>query len=128
MAETQDAPCIRNPRMLAQDQCRKLALWFAGRLDARAVVRRWFGKQRVRPNQKVIEIVRAHLESNGFDGLVQSDAECGCLCDDLAPCNGDFSACEPGYRGADLNGDPGDWFIYRTKAAALESVAAARSR
>lgn len=31
---------------LCQDMCRKLALWFASRLDAREVVRRWFGDQR----------------------------------------------------------------------------------
>jgi len=36
---------------------------------------------------RVIEIVKAHLEANGFDGLVAVDAECGCLCDDLAPCS-----------------------------------------
>lgn len=30
---------------LCQDYCRKLHLWFASRLDARWVVRRWFGDQ-----------------------------------------------------------------------------------
>lgn len=76
---------------------------------------------------RVIEIVKAHLEANGFDGLVAVDAECGCLCDDLVPCSGDFSMCEPGYRGAHAD-EPGEWAIYRTKAAALDSVAAARSK
>ena len=73
----------------------------------------------------VIEIVKAHMEANGFDGLVQADAECGCLCDDLVPCGGDFSTCEPGYRGMSAD-EPGEWGIYRTKAKALESVALAR--
>jgi hypothetical protein len=31
---------------LCQDYNRKLSLWFASRLDARAVIRRWFGDQR----------------------------------------------------------------------------------
>lgn len=31
---------------LCQDYNRKLALWFASRLDAREVVRRWFGEQK----------------------------------------------------------------------------------
>ena len=31
---------------LCQDYCRKLSLWFASRLDAREVVRRFFGDQR----------------------------------------------------------------------------------
>ena len=70
---------------------------------------------------KVIEIVRAHLVGEGFDGLVQANAECGCLCDDLAPCAGDWSDCEPGYRGMHAS-EPGEWAIYRTKAAALASV------
>ena len=69
----------------------------------------------------VIEIVKAHLVVNGFDGLVQTDAECGCLLDDLQPCGGDFAACEPGYRGVGRE-DPECWAIYRTKAAALKSV------
>lgn len=39
----------------------------------------------------VIEIVKAHLEAQGFDGLVQTDAACGCLLDDLQPCCGDLA-------------------------------------
>lgn len=32
--------------VLFTDYCRCLALWFASRLDARHVIRRWFGEQR----------------------------------------------------------------------------------
>lgn len=70
---------------------------------------------------RVIEIVKAHLVENGFDGLVQTDSECGCLLDDLAPCGSDFGQCEPGYRGCGQE-DPECWSIYRTKEAARKSV------
>lgn len=33
------------PPGLLQDDCRKLHKWFASRLDARVLIRRWFGKQ-----------------------------------------------------------------------------------
>lgn len=74
---------------------------------------------------KVIEIVRDHLKQGGFDGLVQTDAECGCLLGDLAPCGDDFSKCEPGYRGAYTAGHIGEWSIFTTKEAAIESIAQA---
>lgn len=79
---------------------------------------------------RVIEIVRAHLEANGFDGLVAVGAECGCLCDDLAPCGIDFGQCEPGYRGMNIDQaySPDDWAMYLTKEAARESCAVARSK
>ena len=75
---------------------------------------------------RVIEILKAHLEAHGFDGLVAVHAECGCLLDDLRPCCGDFGECEPGYRGMHA-GEPGEWAVYRTKDAARESCAVARS-
>lgn len=77
---------------------------------------------------RVIEIVKAHLVENGFDGLVQTDSECGCLLEDLQPCGEDFSGCEPAYRGAHEDGDFGDWAMYRTKGRALESVETAKAR
>jgi hypothetical protein len=78
----------------------------------------------------VIEIVKAHLVANGFDGLVQTDAECGCLCDELAPCGGDFSSCEPAYRGANIDQtySPDDWAMYLTKERARESVETVKAR
>lgn len=61
----------------------------------------------------VIEIVRMHLEANGFDGLY-SPAECGCKKDDLAPCGSDFAMCEPGYLQECDCGDH-DWHIGQDK-------------
>lgn len=62
----------------------------------------------------VIQIVREHLKSNGFDGLVQSYAECGCLLDDLAPCCDNISHCKPGYR-IDDSESPGGWLVSTKK-------------
>lgn len=69
---------------------------------------------------KVIEIVKAHLIANGFDGLYQEDAECACLVDDLRPCGDDCSNCRPGHKGADESGE-GDWRIYGSKERAQEA-------
>ena len=48
----------------------------------------------------VIEVVKAHLITNGFGGLVSSDSVCGCEIGDLFPCAGDSDSrqCEPGYK------------------------------
>lgn len=35
------------PPGLLQDDCRKLHKWFASRLDARAVIRRWFTQTKI---------------------------------------------------------------------------------
>lgn len=44
----------------------------------------------------VIEIMAAHIEANGFDGLF-APGECACRKDDLAPCGDIHSDCIPGY-------------------------------
>lgn len=69
----------------------------------------------------IIKIVTAHLKDNGFDGLVNTDGQCGCLLGDLVPCDGNFGSCEPGYRGASED-YPGEWEVYRTKEAAAKSI------
>lgn len=52
------------------------------------------------------DIIRDYLIAHGFDGLFDTDGECACLRDDLAPCDLDncFSHCEPGYQHFCANG------------------------
>ena len=46
-----------------------------------------------------LEIVRQYLIANGYDGLVDKEAECSCMLDDLMPCFGDaFTTCEAGHK------------------------------
>lgn len=46
----------------------------------------------------VMEIVADYLKNNGYDGLYNSDAECGCDLDELMPCEGSPDSCQPGYK------------------------------
>ena len=69
---------------------------------------------------KVIEIVRAHLNEHGFDGLVSESRECGCRSDDLVPCCEDFGRCLPAHEGADPQ-SPDSWAMYESKDAAEAS-------
>jgi len=64
----------------------------------------------------VIEIVKSHLMAEGFGGLVATGASCGCEIASLAPCDGDFSQCEPGYKHTDpRSGHSNDWAIWKQK-------------
>lgn len=44
------------------------------------------------------DIIIKYLNENGFDGLFNFDAPCGCLATDLAPCGNLSSDCKPGYK------------------------------
>lgn len=45
----------------------------------------------------VKNIVKKFLDDNGYDGLFH-DNDCGCLKDELCPCDQMGVDCEPGYR------------------------------
>ena len=63
--------------------------------------------------ETIIQIVRKHLADNGYSGLRQPDAECGCELDDLNPCGDSFAECKPGYRHADPRpGQEDGWAIF----------------
>ena len=67
---------------------------------------------------KVIKIVKAHLTANGFDGLVNCDAECGCLMSEgLHPCGDNFADCKPGYKNPVPDGRPDDWVVSTERPA-----------
>jgi hypothetical protein len=53
----------------------------------------------------VIDIIREYLEKNGYDGLYNSDLECGCEVDDLAPCDNVGHDCAAGYKYPCVCGD-----------------------
>lgn len=49
-------------------------------------------------NKNIIEILRAWLEANGYDGLCDGD-ECGCWLYDLCPCEQpSFENCRAAYK------------------------------
>ncbi len=39
-----------------------------------------------------------YLKQNGYDGLFNSAAECGCTIDNLFLCDTNFSECQPAYK------------------------------
>lgn len=45
------------------------------------------------------DMIVKYLEENGYDGLCEPDNECGCLLNDLMPCDSEFAMwCEAGHR------------------------------
>jgi len=70
------------------------------------------------------QIVEAWLKANGYGGLCNTDCcydGCGCLLDDLMPCDYASQHCQAGYKGPptpDMAADGGTWAIYLTKEAA----------
>ena len=45
-----------------------------------------------------IKILEQWLTNNGYDGLYDDIAECGCVIGDLCPCGDYFGCCKPGYK------------------------------
>lgn len=66
------------------------------------------------------EIVATYLKANGYDGLIDARAECGCAVDDLMSCRrAQALGCEPGYKGpCDCPGTPCKWHMFRTRGEA----------
>ncbi len=63
---------------------------------------------------RVYKIGRKYIMENGFDGLFNSDAECGCLLDDLAPCGEMGQECQPGYKTKCRCGEGCDFDVSKT--------------
>lgn len=59
-------------------------------------------------NPTVKSIVTEYLKNAGYDGLY-AEGECGCLVDDLMPCNDAYENCRAGYK---LPGDDdAGWYV-----------------
>jgi hypothetical protein len=67
------------------------------------------------------EMLRGWLVEHGFDGLCNSEFECGCGLDDLFPCESCFDDCEPAYL---VEAEPGAgvdlWFVTKKPTAVGE--------
>ena len=59
----------------------------------------------------VHEIVEQYLRDNGFGGLVDKEAVCGCELDDLAPCDDMQAECIAGYKAGCTCGEGCDFHI-----------------
>lgn len=77
-------------------------------------------------NKTVLEIVKDYLSSNGYGGLFNEDADCGCQLSDLSPCDSPCMDCEAGYKVACSDAcrdahelQPHGWHIQREKPAAV---------
>lgn len=47
---------------------------------------------------RVKDILSAWLTEHGYDGLVNSNGQCGCRADDICPCSSEgIEYCEPAY-------------------------------
>ena len=46
----------------------------------------------------VTGMVKEYLQQNGYDGLCNTDGECGCSLEDLAPCGEMSDACAAAYK------------------------------
>jgi len=79
------------------------------------------------PHPTVGEITREYLEKNGYSGLIQPDAECGCSLDELNDCDENCMECIAGFKGApseDAFYADADYCIYTTKELADQSFEA----
>lgn len=70
----------------------------------------------------LMEILATFLKDNGYDGLCNPQAECGCSIDDLFPC-GEYQHgdCIVAYLGCAEDDPEEDWF-YLSKQDAEDSM------
>lgn len=62
------------------------------------------------------EIIGEFLEKNGYSGLCNTDAQCGCELYDIIPCEGNISECQPGYKHMDPRPDhKGQFAVFNSK-------------
>ena len=66
-------------------------------------------------NPSVYEIVKTYLQENGFDGLYNSELECGCPISNLNPCGDMKNDCTAGYEVKAPPGDDCDYYICDSK-------------
>ena len=66
-------------------------------------------------NPTVLEIVEDYLKRNGFDGLYNSELECGCSISNLNPCGDIKNDCTAGYQVEAPPKDDYDNYIYNSK-------------
>lgn len=66
----------------------------------------------------LIELVKAQLQSQGFDGLC-SDS-CGCKIDDLMPCGEPSPNCTAGYKHIISVDGYSEWVITKSKGPLTE--------
>jgi len=53
---------------------------------------------KITTDRTVREIINTYLEEKGFDGLYSDMGKCGCLADDLIPCEYFREDCRVGYK------------------------------
>ena len=65
-------------------------------------------------NMNIGEITIKFLTDHKYDGLCNSDYECGCGVDDFAPCGDSFRNCKPAYKMKDTSQQSGEYDEYYT--------------
>jgi hypothetical protein len=66
----------------------------------------------------VKEIVTKYLKANDFDGLVNTDVECGCQLSDIFCCDSYCADCRPAYKvkpDKDSEWDNEEWIMSTRK-------------
>ena len=74
----------------------------------------------------VKQIIEDYLKSQGYDGLYNSDGECGCEMSDLFPCDESPVNCIPGYKSqcdeeCQHEGRDGGWHMGSVKKTPIKT-------